>query len=209
MARPKGSLPTNFINLEDQVFHHLTVEKYLGKTKYLCHCKCGNKTEVKAGNLRTGNTKSCGCLQSEITRQNRTKHGQSPRTGCSIEYQTWCWMKARCYNKKCRSYQDYGGRGIKVCQRWLEAFDNFFADMGPKPKKSTIERIDNQGDYTPENCRWASYKEQVRNRRNSKRIEFSSQTKLLVEWTEELGLNYKKTHRRLRDGWTVEEAFAE
>jgi hypothetical protein len=130
------------------------------------------------------------------------------------EYYIWASMIQRCTNPKARQYADYGGRGIKVCARW-RLFDSFLADMGPRPEgkhpsgraKYTIERKDNDGDYTPNNCVWATYKQQARNKKNARMITYRGKTKPLAVWAEELGLDYKAAHRRLDRGWTVSRAF--
>lgn len=129
-------------------------------------CDCGNKTIVSTGNLKNGTTKSCGCYQREYQakrgRKNFYKHGLSNHP----LYPTWSTMKSRCYNKNNISYKNYGARGIKVCDRWLNSFENFLKDMGEKPSdKHSLDRIDINGDYEPSNCRWATPEEQAINKR--------------------------------------------
>ncbi len=132
----------------------------------LCNCMCGNQTIVQLSSLRTGKTKSCGCYRIEVVSKiDRTKHGKTNHP----LYQTWCAMKQRCYNISSVKYKDYGGRGIKVCNRWLESFDNFLEDMGERPKGLSIDRINNDGNYELSNCRWATKQEQTDNRRTSKK----------------------------------------
>jgi hypothetical protein len=123
-------------------------------------------------------------------------------------HKTWDSMKQRCLNPNCESYPHYGGRGIKVCDRWLNDVDAFYADMGDKPSPdSQIDRIDNNGDYTPDNCRWATVKEQARNRRSNTFLNFNGQEKTIAEWAEDLGIKQNTIIERLRRGSTVEKAL--
>lgn len=122
-----------------------------------CECACGGSATLSTNRLRSGNTSSCGCLRADRRIEVQTTHG---KTG-TPEYRIWSSMKARCLNKNRNSYPRYGGRGIKVCQRWLNSFENFFADMGPRPTpKHSIDRKRNSHGYSPSNCRWATSKEQ-------------------------------------------------
>ena len=137
------------------------------------------------------------------------KHGHCPVPGKrSSTLETWHDMLRRTTDPKRRSYHRYGGRGISVCDRWQD-FKNFFEDMGEKPNGMSLERIDNAGNYEPSNCRWATAKEQARNRRTSKLITFNNETKPLATWCEELGLNYIRTLGRINNcKWSIEKAFA-
>lgn len=145
-----------------------TIPKY---RRVLVECDCGKVFETNLQDIKSGNTKSCGCYKLKRIRETKVTHGDSYRVniGTTTEYTTWKAIKQRCYYKKHQFYYMYGGRGIKVCDRWLESYENFLTDMGRKPSPEySIDRIDSDGDYTPENCRWATPKEQRGNRRTNK-----------------------------------------
>jgi len=128
-----------------------------------CKCKCGNEVVVSSNHLKTGHTKSCGCKKKERKPTNFITHGMSHLP----EYRIWLGMKNRCYNSNLKEYYHYGRRGIKVCDRWLESFENFYEDMGERPSnRYTIERHNVNGDYGPSNCSWETYSVQSRNKRN-------------------------------------------
>jgi len=159
-----------FINLTGDRFGRLTVRHRDNSgrkdAKWVCECDCGKLKSAMAYNLKSGATLSCGCLRKEATSARCKTHGQSPATGksASPEWNSWNSMKQRCSNPKRKSYSDYGGRGITVCQRWA-SFENFLADMGTRPDGYTLDRIDNEKGYEPGNCRWASRRDQRLNQR--------------------------------------------
>jgi hypothetical protein len=146
-----------------------------------CRCICGTIKTVRDSSLKSGKSSSCGCVKTQVL-LNRKTHGMTD----SVEYRTWQDMKNRCLNPKHRSYKRYGGRGITVGERWLNSFENFYADIGPRPEGGhmSLGRVDNDGYYTPSNCRWETPTQQIRNRGNTVKIE-SQQfgTRTLTEWT--------------------------
>jgi hypothetical protein len=130
---------------------------------YLVRCDCGNERAVCGANLRPGNTVSCGCYRSRMA---SVTHGDASKGARSAEYTCWTQMKQRCSNPNKDKFHYYGGRGISVCQRWINSYESFLADMGRKPSAAhSIDRVDVNGDYEPSNCRWATSSEQIRNRR--------------------------------------------
>lgn len=175
--------------------------------KVLCRCACGKEKVCNAGHVKSGRSQSCGCRRTEQLVERNTKHGD---TG-SREYRIWKGMIKRCSNKNDSAFARYGGRGITVCSRWLGdgGYQNFLRDMGRAPvPQSTIERIDNEAGYDPENCRWASRKVQARNKRNNFEITYDDRTQCLTAWAEELGIPWGCLHYRItRAKWSVKKAF--
>jgi len=160
--------------LAGQVFGRLTVvERFRsrkGRVTWLCRCECGALHEAVSHALTSGHTKSCGCWKDERNRATPVVHGHALRaSGKSPTYYSWQAMLLRCNNPISKSYKDYGGRGITICDRWLK-FENFLADMGERPKGLTLDRRNVNGDYEPGNCRWATRKEQAMNTRKASRL---------------------------------------
>lgn len=170
-------------------------------SRYLCRCDCGNEKEFWHSAIFQANVDSCGCRTSEKCSIRSTKHGMSS----SSVYKVWAGMKDRCLNKKNKFYCHYGERGIKVCTRWL-VFENFIADMGPRKRGLTIERINNEGDYEPSNCRWVTRKVQQRNRRCSINLTVGGRTACISQWADERCMNRNTIVGRLKAGWTHEKA---
>lgn len=158
------------INLVGSTFGRLTVVSlsgyHNGQARWLCRCECGNERINGSANLRNGRVVSCGCFSRERIGIAATRHGYFG----TPTYNSWAGMKGRCNNPRNHKYPDYGGRGISVCERWMKSFENFLKDMGEKPFGKTIDRINNNGNYEPANCRWSTPKQQVDNRRPSKTI---------------------------------------
>lgn len=174
---------------------------YVGKWE--CLCDCGSIVFVLTGNLIQGRTRSCGCLH----RDTRTKHGHSSRAATSPEYRSWASMLSRCTNPRNRRYARYGGRGIAVCDRWQD-FQNFLADVGARPGPGySIERVNNDGNYEPGNCRWATTAEQNRNNSNTHFVAFNGKTQCVTDWAIETGLHRNTIFQRLKLGWSVEQTL--
>lgn len=193
------------LDLKGMQFGLLTVlepaEKTNVKTKWLCVCECGTVKSVQTGDLRSGRTKTCGCEKTKRIGLLKLKHGHARAGNFSPEYTCWAHIITRCENKKAHAFELYGGRGIKVCQRWRDSFENFFADMGKRPSKGhSVDRIDCNGDYTPENCRWATQHEQTRNTRRNVMVTIDGVTKCQIDWAKELGIVDSTMRRRVARG---------
>lgn len=187
--------------LSGQRFGRLVVEAWVpgaGRDgAWLCRCDCGGAHLASSNHLNSGRVLSCGCL--------RPRHGGKGTRA----YGVWLSMKRRCTEPTDISWPYYGARGITVCERW-KSFPEFLADMGTPPAGLTIERIDNNGNYEPGNCRWATRKEQARNTRRSIMVTFEGRTQSLPAWAEELGISYWKLHTRYKKlGWTPERMFSD
>lgn len=208
---------THTKDIAGERFGRLVVIKRVGESKrgvvWECQCDCGNKKIANGADLRSGRTRSCGCLEKEVRVKIHTKHGLSK----SRIWKVWNNVITRCYNEKNNQYKDYGGRGIRVCDEWLgehgfENFANWAYSTGfmedAKFGECTIERIDVNGDYSPLNCCWATQEEQANNKRNNIFLTYGGKTQTIAQWSRELGMNYRTLYSRIRKlHWTVERAF--
>ena len=194
------------IDLAGKRFGKLLVIKKAGINKqgfnyWLCKCDCGNEKEIISSNLLRGQTKSCGC--SKYTGEFTKTHGMRK----TRFYRIWCAIKTRCYNAKSIEYENYGGRGIKVCESWKQ-FENFFKDMHNTYKDDlTIDRINVNGDYCKENCKWSTPKEQGNNKRYNKYYTIDGVTDTMSNLCEKYKLGYGIVKNRIRYGWDIEKAF--
>lgn len=182
--------------------------RVIGATYWLCRCECGVEREVTAASLRGGISRSCGCWKNELAAERYRAREPSLRQRYLSEHGTWTRMRRRCSNPLDKDWRLYGERGIKACERWDGSFKAFLADMGDKPSpRHSIDRIDNNGDYEPGNCRWATPKEQARNTRRTRLLTYQGQTRCLREWAEVLGMAEQTLSNRIHRGWSVEDAL--
>jgi hypothetical protein len=193
------------IDLTGQVFGRLRVlhcSRKQGRVYFWeCLCECGNITEGRVSNLRSGQKLSCGCLHKEVTSNKFRTHGRSN----TREFRIWAGMLTRCTNKNHHKYHRYGGRGINVCARWQESFENFFSDMGICPAGHSLDRINNDGNYEPVNCRWATNKQQSWNSSTPNFLSFDGQSLPASEWAVNLGIPQTTFHRHLNKGMSIDE----
>mgnify|MGYP001618838060 CR=1 FL=1 len=171
----------------------------------VCRCDCGNVRTVTINNLKNGGSRSCGCRRNERLKQRSVTHGASEWP----EYAVWNTMIARCENPKHERYPRYGGRGITVCDEWRSSFERFISDMGRRPSPShSIDRKDNDGHYAPDNCRWATPREQAANTSQKRLLTLNGRTQRLCEWSAETGIRSQLLITRMgRLGWSVEKAL--
>lgn len=196
------------INLVKQKFERLTIIKQRGKDNnnhilWLCLCDCGQKVIVQSSHLITGHTRSCGCLKRE---GNNIKHKHTINNKPSKIYQIWATLIQRCINPNNPKYPIYGERGITVCKRWKK-FPNFLEDMGEAPQRCQIDRINNDGNYCKSNCRWATRKQQARNRRDNRLVTYNGKTQCVTAWSEEVGISKYVIYKRLNRGWSIKKAL--
>lgn len=196
-------LPKTFIG-QKFLYYTVTSEEFRGNRdrSVIVTCKCGTVRTVPVYQLINGNSKSCGCRTVERSRIRATKHGEAVNK--SRTYETWARMRQRCNCFTASSYRYYGGRGIKVCERW-ESYTNFLEDMGERPSDDhSLDRIDNNGNYEPTNCRWATKKEQANNKRSNRLICYQGITRSLAQWEDVTGIKKEYLSRRLIKGWPID-----
>lgn len=201
------------VNLLGKRFGRLVVIKKLPskkrKRQWLCKCDCGNETVLPTGALDNGSVRSCGCLHNELLSERQTTHGRTVGGKSDKTYRCWQGIKRRCLNKNNPSYKNYGGRGIKVCDRWINSFENFLEDMGESPQDMSIDRIDVNSDYCPENCRWASVKTQANNTTQNVYLKYNGQQHTIAQWVSLLHVDYQKFYRMLHTNRSIEQVFEE
>ena len=205
LYEPLDTSPPPFKDMTGQRFDRLIVVGLLGRsnntTFWACQCDCGQTAEVGRHDLTSRKTKSCGCFRREATGLRKMTHSLSNST----TYKSWASARQRCSNPNDASYPDYGGRGIQMCERWA-SFENFVADMGIRPSGMSLDRIDNDLGYQPNNCRWAPDKVQARNKRTTRMIEFQGKRLTLTEWARHYSIPVSTLYCRLAKGKSFTEA---
>lgn len=199
------------IDLVGKQFHRWTVlsrdvNTKQGQAQWLCRCKCGTERVLKSIVIRRAISKSCGCYKLEGLKQRSTTHGHATG-GLSPTYRTWVSMIQRCQDGKSKVCRKYYDKGIRVCKRWHK-FENFLADMGERPPNTTLDRKNTTKNYSPSNCRWATSKQQARNKTNNRPMTLNGVTRILAEWAELLGIHPATLSDRLQNGWSDEDALA-
>lgn len=214
-------IPKNprFIDLTGQRFARWLVLAYAGGRDWLCQCDCGNQRNVQANNLKQRKSLSCGCHRAEVMAVIKRVHGASNGGGIRQPhdaYNVWIDMRRRCLDPRAQGYKHYGGRGIKICDRWLSgegglsAFECFLTDLGARPsRKHTLEREDVNGDYEPSNCRWATHSEQARNKRNNRIVTFGGARMIMQDAIKASGIPEWTVYERIERGWSDERALTQ
>ncbi len=194
--------PSRLVNIIGKRYGRLTVVEYAGSSRWICRCDCGGTSNAKTDALNNGNVRSCGCLRREMTIARNQTHQMS---GTRV-YNAWLDIRRRCTDESRPDWMNYGGRGIRVCERW-QSFDNFYADMDDPPAGYSIDRIDVDGDYCPENCRWATRVQQQRNTRRNSLLTHNGETLCVAEWSERTGISRCIIRRRIDGGMSIAEAL--
>jgi hypothetical protein len=178
------------------------------KRAFYCLCDCGNKTIVNGSNLVNGHIKSCGCLRVDVLKSAYTKHGNATAGNKTPTYISWKNMRQRCLNPRHPQYPNYGGRGISVCERWINSFENFLSDMGERPPDLSIDRYpDNNGNYEPSNCRWGTDEQQAGNTRTNRWLEYNGERMILNAWARKWGVSDNTVRDHLRKGKPFSEVY--
>lgn len=213
-ALQSKSISPKFKDLTGQIFGKLKVIDCAGRNHrkqalWNCLCECGKKVVVHGNHLRSNRTKSCGCLRSEVSAIVNSTHGFTRVGKVHPLHAVWVAMKQRCTNQNNHAYHNYGGRGITVCERWMNSFEDFYLDMGECPPNMTLERINNDGSYSPENCIWETRSEQAKNRRSAiaSMIEFDGKKWHLCDLANQYNHNPGVLHHRIYSAkWPIEKA---
>lgn len=201
-----------FRDLAGMTFGRLSVIDVSHRTQankivWNCKCECGNNATAQTQHLLDGRRVSCGCAKRPETRMRPIRYKTHNKTN-TTEFRIWTGIKTRCFNKNDHAYVDYGGRGITMCERWKDSFDNFLSDMGERPKGKSLDRIDNNKGYFPDNCRWATQKQQCNNKRNNTKLTFNGELLTITEWSARTGINKHTLADRVRkSGWSHEDAL--
>lgn len=187
-------------DITGNIFGKLTVIEFFERTStkstmWVCLCECGTEKVINGAHLKSGKIISCGCYQKSWA----ITHGHTSERNHSPEYKCWNSMKSRCNNKKNDRYYDYGGRGISVCDQWNNSFETFLKDMGPRPSlKYSLERIDNDKNYTPDNCVWRTMQQQSRNKRSNRLLEKNGLKMVIVDWAKRWGIAYQVIQQSIK-----------
>lgn len=196
--------PSSFI--QGRKFGRLTMLTKLPNNRALCLCDCGTEKSITISHIIRGKIQSCGCLHKELASITMTKLSTKHGGYYTPTYHIWNSMLDRCRNPNNPAYKHYGERGITVCERWA-AFENFLTDMGEKPHKRSLDRIDNNKGYSPENCRWATNKEQSNNKRTCIQLTYNGETKNITEWADYLDIDRNLIYSRIEAGWSTHKAL--
>lgn len=198
------------LDLTGKIFNYLRVvkrhkHKNAAYVEWACRCVCGKTIYLPPYKLISGHPQSCGCKKDYLIGIANTRHGHT-KDKISRTYNTWSSMKARCNNLKSNNAKHYGRKGIRVCDRW-SSFPNFLKDMGEKPDGMTLERIDSKGNYSPQNCRWATYTEQANNKSSNRIVLYKGTKDTLANACRKANVDYHMVHRRIQKGWAIEDAI--
>jgi hypothetical protein len=201
---------SRFIDLTGRKFGDWTIIRLshfdkFRQARWQCRCVCGAERPVTAATLLRGASTGCGCSADKRFSERTKTHGMTDKT----EHRIWKMMKSRCSNQNYTDYKNYGGRGITVCDEWNNSFEQFYADMGPRPSmKHTLDRIDNSKGYSPDNCKWSTRSEQNRNHRRNRLLTYGAETMNVIDWARKLGITQQALQFRLKN-WPADRALSE